>query len=92
MKRGSFFNDIKKSEWSNARRIVIILADVLLYNLSIILGFMVKFGREIPSFNFVAYEKNLQFTFQSFYLFEFVVRYVYFFIIAKISDIIFLSR
>ncbi|EID1195271.1 sugar transferase, partial [Enterococcus faecalis] len=46
-----------KSEWSNARRIVIILADVLLYNLSIILGFMVKFGREIPSFNFVAYEK-----------------------------------
>ncbi len=54
-----------KSEWSNARRIVIILADVLLYNLSIILGFMVKFGREIPSFNFVAYE-NLQFTFQSF--------------------------
>ena len=39
-----------KSEWSNARRIVIILADVLLYNLSIILGFM----------------KNLQFTFQSF--------------------------
>lgn len=51
------FNDIK-SEWSNARRIVIILADVLLYNLSIILGFMVKFGREIPSFNFVAYEKS----------------------------------
>ena len=47
-----------KSEWRNARRIVIILADVLLYNLSIILGFMVKFGREIPSFNFVAYEKS----------------------------------
>lgn len=78
-----------KSEWSNARRIVIILADVLLYNLSIILGFMVKFGREIPSFNFVAYE-NLQFTFQSFYLLNLLLG-AYIFIIAKLVTS-FLSR
>ena len=34
--------------------------------------------------------KNLQFTFQSFYLFEFVVRCVYFYN-RKISDIIFVT-
>ncbi len=54
-----------KSEWSNARRIVIILADVLLYNLSIILGFMVKFAEKFLHLT-LWLMKNLQFTFQSF--------------------------
>ena len=78
-----------KSEWSNARRIVIILADVLLYNLSIILGFMVKFGREIPSFNFVAYEKSAIYI-SIFYLLNLLLG-SYIFIIAKLVTS-FLSR
>ncbi len=66
-----------KSEWSNARRIVIILADVLLYNLSIILGFMVKFTEKFPSFNLWPRKIcNLHFNLLSFL--EFVVRCVYF--------------
>ena len=79
-----------KSEWSNARRIVIILADVLLYNISIILGFMVKFGREFLHLTFVAYMKICNLHFNLFYLFEFVVRCVYFYN-RKISDIIFVT-
>ena len=79
-----------KSEWSNARRIVIILADVLLYNLSIILGFMVKFGREIPSFNFVAYEKSAIYI-SLFFIFLNLLLGAYIFYNRKISDIIFVT-
>ena len=79
-----------KSEWSNARRIVIILADVLLYNLSIILGFMVKFGREIPSFNFVAYEKSAIYI-SIFFIFLNLLLGAYIFYNRKISDIIFVT-
>lgn len=79
---------ILKSEWSNVRWIVIILVDVLFYNLLIILGFMVKFGWEIFLFNFVVYEKFVIYIL-IFFIFLNLLLGVYIFYNCKISDIIF---
>lgn len=79
-----------KSEWSNARRVIIILADVLLFNLSIILSFIVKFGKEIPEYNFVAYEKSAIYI-SIFFIFLNLLLGTYIFYNRKISDIIFVT-
>ena len=47
-----------KNEWNNAKRIAIIIIDVLLFNFSIVVGFWLKFGMHIPAYNFVSYEKS----------------------------------
>lgn len=47
-----------KSEWNNAKRIAIIIIDVLVFNFSVLVGFWIKFGSNIPSYNFVSYEKS----------------------------------
>ncbi|OTN87986.1 hypothetical protein A5819_000436 [Enterococcus sp. 7E2_DIV0204] len=47
-----------KSEWNNFKRIVTILVDVLIFNVSILCGFLMKFGTKIPDYNFIAYERT----------------------------------
>lgn len=52
----------KSGEWGTTRRMIIILLDVLVYNLSIYLSFWVKFGGEIPLRNFQTFENSAFFT------------------------------
>lgn len=47
-----------KSSWNNTKRILIILMDVILFNLSILIGFWVKFGMNIPERNYISYEES----------------------------------
>lgn len=47
-----------KSSWNNTKRILIILVDVVLFNFSILIGFWIKFGMNIPERNYVSYEES----------------------------------
>lgn len=42
--------------WNSIERLVIILADILIFNFSIWLSYRFKFGKDIPIFNFSAYQ------------------------------------
>lgn len=79
-----------QNEWNNAKRLIIILADVLLFNLSIIVGFMIKFGKEIPKYNFVAYEKSAIYV-SVFFIFLNLLLGTYIFYNRKINDIVFVT-
>ena len=47
-----------KSSWNNTKRNLIILVDVVLFNFSILIGFWIKFGMNIPERNYVSYEES----------------------------------
>lgn len=47
-----------KSSWNNTKRILIILIDVVLFNFSILIGFWMKFGMNIPERNYISYEES----------------------------------
>lgn len=42
--------------WNNLQRFIIILLDALIFNLSIWFSYRIKFGKDIPVFNYAAYE------------------------------------
>ena len=48
----------KNGEWSAARRIFIILMDVLMYNVAIYSSFLLKFHGEIPMRNFETFQHS----------------------------------
>lgn len=79
-----------KSEWNNAKRILIIIADVFFFNLSIILGFVLKFGMTIPAYNFLSYEKSAIYI-SIFFIFLNLLLGSYIFYNRTISDIIFVT-
>lgn len=79
-----------KSEWNNAKRIAIIIVDVLVLNFSILVGFWIKFGLNIPSYNFVSYEKSVIYI-SLFFVFLNLMLGAYIFYNRTISDIIFVT-
>lgn len=79
-----------KSEWSSARRIAIIIIDVLFFNASIILGFLIKFGRTIPKYNFISYENSVVYI-SIFFIFLNLLLSTYVFYNRTISDIVFVT-
>ncbi|ALS03199.1 UDP-phosphate galactose phosphotransferase [Enterococcus silesiacus] len=50
---------VTKNEWNNAKRIIIIIFDILVFHFSIFAGFWLKFGMNIPQYNFVSYEHSV---------------------------------
>lgn len=80
----------KRSEWSAAKRAVIIAFDVLLFNLSIFAGFWLKFHGEIPSRNFEAFEHSAIYTSIVFIIVSILLG-AYIFYNRLISDIIFVT-
>lgn len=79
-----------KSEWNSGKRILIIIADVCFFNLSIILGFFLKFGMEIPAYNFLSYQKSAVYI-SIFFIFLNLLLGSYIFYNRTISDIIFVT-
>lgn len=79
-----------KNEWNNAKRIAIIIIDVLVFNFSILVGFWLKFGMDIPAYNFVAYQKSAIYI-SLFFVFLNLLLGSYVFYNRTINDIIFVT-
>lgn len=79
-----------KSEWNNAKRVAIIIVDVLVLNFSILVGFWLKFGFNIPAYNFVSYEKSVIYI-SLFFVFLNLMLGTYIFYNRTISDIVFVT-
>ncbi|MGG5343388.1 sugar transferase [Enterococcus sp. AZ192] len=79
-----------KSEWNNAKRIAIIIIDVLVFNFSVLVGFWIKFGSNIPSYNFVSYEKSAIYI-SLFFIFLNMLLGAYVFYNRTINDIVFVT-
>ncbi|MBO0423906.1 sugar transferase [Enterococcus plantarum] len=79
-----------KNEWNNAKRIAIIIVDVLVFNFSVLVGFWIKFGFNIPSYNFVSYEKSAIYI-SLFFIFLNLLLGAYVFYNRTINDIIFVT-
>ena len=78
----------QSAEWNGVKRLLTMIGDVGLFNLSILLAFYWRFGRNIPEWNFYMYERSavyisLLFLFVNFFL------GVYVYYNRRISDIIF---
>ena len=78
----------QSAEWNGLKRLLTMIGDVGLFNLSILLAFYWRFGRVIPEYNFDMYERSaiyisLLFLFVNFFL------GVYVYYNRRISDIIF---
>lgn len=80
----------KSGEWGTARRMFIIMLDVLVYNLSIYASFWFKFGGEIPLRNFQTFESSAVFISISFILLNMLLG-TYIFYNRISSDIIFVT-
>ncbi|EPH99594.1 MULTISPECIES: sugar transferase [unclassified Enterococcus] len=80
----------KNGEWSAARRIFIILMDVIVYNLSIYLSFWLKFNGDIPARNFETFEHSAIFISIIFIALNLLLG-AYIFYNRIISDIIFVT-
>lgn len=76
-----------KSEWNSAKRIAIIIVDVLVLNFSILVGFWIKFGVNIPSYNFVSYEKSFIYI-SLFFIFLNLMLGVYIYYNRTVNDIV----
>ena len=79
-----------KNEWNNAKRIAIIIVDVLVFNFSVLVGFWIKFGFNIPSYNFVSYEKSAIYI-SLFFVFLNLLLGAYVFYNRTINDIVFVT-
>ncbi|MBO0473558.1 sugar transferase [Enterococcus sp. DIV0840] len=79
-----------KNEWNNAKRIAIIIVDVLVFNFSVLVGFWIKFGFNIPSYNFVSYEKSAIYI-SLFFIFLNLLLGAYVFYNRTINDIVFVT-
>ena len=78
----------QSAEWNGLKRLLTMIGDVGLFNLSFLLAFYLRFGRVIPEYNFDMYERSaiyisLLFLFVNFFL------GVYVYYNRRISDIIF---
>ncbi|MEI5994934.1 sugar transferase [Candidatus Enterococcus mansonii] len=81
---------VSKNEWNNAKRIAIIIIDILMFNFSILVGFWLKFGLKIPEYNFIAYEKSAIYI-SLFFLFFNLLLGSYVFYNRTINDIVFVT-
>ena len=80
----------KNGEWSAARRLFIILMDVIVYNVSIYFSFLLKFGGEIPVRNFQTFESSALFI-SLFFIILNVLLGAYVFYNRIVSDIVFVT-
>ncbi|GCF93917.1 UDP-phosphate galactose phosphotransferase [Enterococcus florum] len=79
-----------KDEWSAAKRILIILMDVLVFNCSIYLAFLVKFDAEVPLRNFQTFE-NSAFIISIFFILLNILLGTYVFYNRIITDIVYVT-
>lgn len=47
-----------RPSWNNTKRILIIIIDVVLFNVSVLIGFWIKFGMNVPERNYMSYEES----------------------------------
>ena len=80
----------KNGEWSAARRIFIILMDVLMYNVAIYSSFLLKFHGEIPMRNFETFQHSAIFISVIFIALNILLG-VYVFYNRTVSDIVFVT-
>lgn len=80
----------KNGEWNVARRIFIILMDVLVYNIVIYSSFLLKFQGEIPTRNFETFQQSATFISVIFITLNILLG-VYVFYNRTISDIVFVT-
>ncbi|WP_459904729.1 sugar transferase [Enterococcus thailandicus] len=80
----------KNGEWSAARRIFIILMDVIVYNVAVYVSFLLKFQGEIPVRNFETFENSAVFISIIFIVLNILLG-AYVFYNRMISDIIFVT-
>ncbi|OBS61703.1 sugar transferase [Enterococcus mundtii] len=80
----------KNGEWNAARRIFIIMMDVLAYNVAIYISFLLKFQGEIPQRNFETFQYSAFFTSIIFVVLNILLG-VYVFYNRMISDIVFVT-
>lgn len=80
----------KNGEWSAARRLFIILMDVIVYNVSIYFSFLLKFGGSIPVRNFQTFESSALFI-SLFFIILNVLLGAYVFYNRIMSDIVFVT-
>lgn len=80
----------KNGEWSAARRLFIILMDVIVYNVSIYFSFLLKFGGRIPVRNFQTFESSALFI-SLFFIMLNVLLGAYVFYNRIVSDIVFVT-
>lgn len=80
----------KSSEWSAARRFLIILVDVLVYNFSIYLSFWLKFSGVVPVRNFQTFENSALFI-SLFFIILNILLGTYVFYNRIVSDIVFVT-
>ncbi|AZP92416.1 sugar transferase [Enterococcus mundtii] len=80
----------KNGEWNAARRIFIIMLDVLVYNAAIYISFLLKFQGEIPARNFETFQHSAVFISIIFIVLNILLG-AYVFYNRMISDIIFVT-
>ncbi|MGM9903594.1 undecaprenyl-phosphate galactosephosphotransferase [Enterococcus sp. 10A9_DIV0425] len=80
----------KNGEWNAARRIFIIMMDVLVYNVAIYISFLLKFQGEIPMRNFETFQNSAIFTSIIFIVLNILLG-AYVFYNRMISDIVFVT-
>lgn len=78
----------QKAEWIGLRRYATIVVDVVLFNLSVLLAFWVRFGRIVPDRNFYTFQKSWLAISIVFLIVNFLLG-VYIYYNRRISDIIF---
>lgn len=74
--------------WNNLQRVFIIIVDALLFNVSIWFGFLIKFGKDIPIFNYSAYESIALYS-TVFFIIISILLGVYVFYNHTLGDILF---
>ncbi|WP_461215932.1 sugar transferase [Lacticaseibacillus sp. GG6-2] len=74
--------------WNGLKRFATMVGDVLLFNLSVLAAFYLKFGHVIPDRNFYTYEKSAVYISIVFLIVNFLLG-VYVFYNRRVSDIIF---
>lgn len=77
-----------KAEWIGLRRYATIIGDVVLFNLSVLLAFYLRFGSVVPDRNFYTYQHSALAISIVFLVVNFLLG-VYIFYNRRISDIIF---
>ncbi|MFP1647976.1 sugar transferase [Enterococcus mundtii] len=80
----------KNGEWNAARRIFIIMMDVLVYNAAVYISFLLKFQGEIPMRNFETFQHSAVFISIIFIVLNILLG-AYVFYNRMISDIIFVT-
>lgn len=80
----------QKTAWSGLKRYATMLGDVLLFNVSVLLAFYLRFGRAIPEVNFYTYEKSAIYITIFFLLVNYLLG-VYVYYNRRVSDVLFVT-